>query len=196
MLLTSQPSEPILAHTSAVLMSDPVTRYQILQQFARISFEGSVRMGDLGEIVAAILLFFTYDEVYHNEEHKFPAAVSFKGFLAALLGSHVADNIMACSSTDADMSPICSNGQVLFNHFFKQERYPTKETLENAFLHGAGIILPANFPVADLLIPIKLPGGGMAFLAYRLRKVWMIRTRDSSKTRLYALSRKPQRLWI
>ena len=169
MLLTSQPSEPILAHTSATLMSDPVTRYQILQHFTRISFEGSIRTGDLGEIVAAILLFFTYDEVYHNEEHNLPTAVSFKGFLASLLGSQVADSIIECSSTDAEMSPICSNGQVFCNHFFKQERYPTKKTLEDAFLRGAGIILPDNFPGAGLLIPIKLPGGGMTFFGIQVK---------------------------
>lgn len=57
MLITSQPSEPILSHTSVVLMSDPVTRYQVLRQFARISFEGSINAGDLGEIVAAMILF-------------------------------------------------------------------------------------------------------------------------------------------
>lgn len=169
MLITSQPSEPILSHTSAVLMSDPVTRYQVLRQFARISFEGSINTGDLGEIVAAIILFFTYDQVSHNEANSFPAAVSFEGFLAALLGSQVTDNIMKCSSTDVEMSPICFDGQVFCNQFFKQEKYPTKKTLEDAFLRGAGIILPDNFPGADLLIPIKLPGGGMSFFGIQVK---------------------------
>lgn len=174
MLLTSQPSEPILAHTSAVLMSDPVTRHQVFQQFARISFEGSINAGDLGEIVTAIILFLTYDEVFHNEAQSLPAAVPLKDFLVSLLGNQMADKIMACSSTDAEMSPICSEGEVFCNHFFKLEEYPTKKTLENVFLRGAGIILPDYFPGADLLIPIKLPGGKMTFLGiqvknYRLR---------------------------
>lgn len=169
MLLTSQPSEPILAHTSAVLMSDPVTRHQVFQQFARISFEGSINAGDLGEIVAAIILFLTYDEVFHNEVQSFPAAVPLKGFIASLLGSQMADKIVACSFTDAEMNPIFSEGEVFCNHFFKLEEYPTKKTLENAFLRGAGIILPDYFPGADLLVPIKLSGGKMTFLGIQVK---------------------------
>lgn len=76
---------------------------------------------------------------------------------------------------DAEMSPICSNGEMFCNHFFKQEEDPTKKTLENAFLHGAGIILPDCFPGADLLIPIKLPDGKMTFFGIQVKN----RVRDS-----------------
>lgn len=114
-------------------------------------------------------LLLTYDEVLHNEVQSFTAAILLKGFLVGLLGSHMVDKIMACSSTDAEMGPICSDGEVFCNHFLKQEEDPTKETLENVFLHGAGIILPECFPGADLLILIKLPNGKITFFGIQVR---------------------------
>lgn len=180
MLITIQPSEPILAHTSAVLMSNPVTRLKALQQFARLNFGGGVNIGDLGECVAAIIMFLTYDEVCHNKMQHFPAAIHLKVFLSSLLGSQVADEIMACSSTDAEMSPICSDGEVFCNHFIKQEDNINEKTLESAFSRGAGIILPGYFPGADLMIPIKLPSGKMTFFGIQVKN----KARDSCPSSL------------
>lgn len=175
LLLTCQPSEPVLAHTSAVQMLDPATRVQVLQQFARISFEGSINTGDMGEIVAAIILFFTYDEVLYSEAHEFPAAVPFQGFITCLFGCQVAGQIMECSSTDTEMALVCSDGKVFCNHFFKIEEDPTSKTLEDAFLRGAGIILPDQFPGANLLVPIRLPERQMTFFGIQVKN----RARDS-----------------
>lgn len=169
LLLTCQPSEPVLAHTSAVQMLDPATRVQVLQQFSRISFEGSINTGDMGEIVAAIILFFTHDEVLYSEAHEFPAAVPFGGFITCLFGCQLAGQIMECSSTNTEMALVCSDGKVFCNHFFKIEEDPTSKTLEDAFLRGAGIILPDQFPGADLLVPIRLPERQMTFFGIQVK---------------------------
>ena len=49
-----------LAHAAAKRMLDPATRVNIVQQFATSNFEGIANVGDLGELVAAIILYLLF----------------------------------------------------------------------------------------------------------------------------------------
>lgn len=44
------------------MTSDPEARLKVIQQFRVFSFEGSINFGNLGGMVAAIILLFAYDE--------------------------------------------------------------------------------------------------------------------------------------
>lgn len=168
LLRTTQPSEPILAHTSASMMLDPATRLSVVQQFVCACFEGSVNVGDIGEMVAAIVLLFTFDEALYMDAQYLPAAVSVKSFLDALLGSQIADVVINCADTNAEMRTICSKGEIFCNHFMKLEDPPCKKTLQIAFQHGVGIILPDNFPGADIVVPIRV-SAKVSFLGIQVK---------------------------
>ena len=57
----SQPSQPILASTAGRLMLDSRTRLRCVEELVTSSFEGTINVGDVGEIVASLLLMFAFD---------------------------------------------------------------------------------------------------------------------------------------
>lgn len=58
----------------------------------------------------------------------------------------------------------------LLNHFVNRRFPTTLETLKHAFNRGAAFFLPAEFPGADLIIPIQIPGlEMMTFCAIQIR---------------------------
>lgn len=171
MLVTYQPSEPILTYVSSRYMLDPETRRKVFRKFCSVCYEGSVNVGDLGEIVAAMILFLTYDECVYVGPNAttYPRAISLRDYFTGLLGSEVEGNIMHCSSADPTMGHMYSEGTIFCNHFVKIHKEPTQKTLKGASQRGAGIFLPDNTPGVDILIPVKLPAGDMSCLAIQVK---------------------------
>lgn len=169
MLRTTQPSEPILAHTSAQLMLSSKTRLGVVEQYIHVAFEGSIHVGDMGEMTSALILLFTFDEVWKNEIGGFPGAIPLSIFLETLLGKNVASDIVDCASTDKDMRGLCKNGKIFFNHFTKLEEEPDKTTLQKGFYRGIAFFLPDNHPGADILIPLRISNRKMSFLAIQVK---------------------------
>ncbi|OJJ43558.1 hypothetical protein ASPZODRAFT_161487 [Penicilliopsis zonata CBS 506.65] len=166
LMRTIQPSEPVLAHTAAEKMRDPAIRFYVVKNLARACFEGSINMGDIGEMVAALILLFAFDAT-DPENH--PCPVRFQRFLCSLLGSEICQDIGMRAASDQDMFTLWQDGQVFFNHFIRAETSPTLPMLHAAYRRGAALFLPERFPGADVLVPIKLPDDEVTFLVIQVK---------------------------
>jgi hypothetical protein len=62
-----QPSEPILASTAERLMLNSERRLRCVQELVTNSFEGTINVGDAGEIVASLFLMFPFDETHYEQ---------------------------------------------------------------------------------------------------------------------------------
>lgn len=175
MMRTIHPSEPVLAHTSQLRMIDPVNRLHILQQFVTSCFEGSIDAGDIGEMVASLVLMFAYDETLFKPgmRSRRPTPLALSDFMASLLGEEQRDSMAERASTDSDMKKLWDGGLVFFNHFVRAKRDPQGDlvegVLERAYERGAAVFLRDNFPGIDLIIPIMVPDGDMTFLAVQVK---------------------------
>lgn len=146
------------------------TRLNIVQQFLYSGLEGSINIGDLGEMVAAMFLLFAYDEAMHEcVKYLDPVAVTLGRFTKLLLGEPVKDAISESMSTDQDMGTIWNTGLVFFNHVTKLERVPNEKMLRKAFNRGCAFFLPENIPGADILIPLTVPGRETTFFAIQVK---------------------------
>lgn len=169
MMRTIHPSEPVLAYTSAVNMINPVNRLRILQQFVTSCFEGSIDAGDIGEMVASLILMFAYDEVQFKNSTVLPVPIPLGDFMASLLGEEQRNIMAERASTDSDMKKLWEKGLVFFNHFVRTKEYPAEGILERAYERGAAFFPRENFPGIDLIIPIKVPDADMTFLAIQVK---------------------------
>lgn len=113
MVALHQPSEPILAHTSAKLTFNPETRLGVVEQSVRAGFEGCINAGDMGELTAAIILLFSFDEPWKQETEDLPAAIPLTNFLGTLLGGQAVSDVVECDSTNKDMRSLRQWGSLL-----------------------------------------------------------------------------------
>ena len=168
LMRTTQPSEPILAYTAAKRMLNPGLRHRVIKDFARASFEGSVNLGDIGEIVAGLLLLFAYDESHSSHEFTLPTPLSLKDFLGSLFCQEALEQINERMGSDPEMKALWKEGSVFFNHLIKLQDPPSHDTLRLAYNRGAALFLPDRFPGADILIPVKM-SAEMTFCAVQIK---------------------------
>lgn len=100
-MLTTQPSEPILAHTAAQPMSNSGVRLAVLQHFVRSGFEGSINRGNLGEMVSTIVLMSAFDEIlFHATGDAWPMAVQLTEFMNSPFEAEAYFPLYECVRTD------------------------------------------------------------------------------------------------
>lgn len=154
-----QPSEPILAYTAASKMINPEVRLKALREFMLSCFEGSLMStGNVGEMVASIILLFAHDEKQFDDPTALPKPILLHDYLESLFGSERCDEMAQRMRTDADMKKLWETGMVYFNHFVNLKNPPALETLDRAFSRAAAFFLPKGFPGADIIIPVEIPG--------------------------------------
>ncbi|KAK2786799.1 hypothetical protein FQN53_006096 [Emmonsiellopsis sp. PD_33] len=159
LMRTTQPSEPILANAAAGQMLRSKIRRWVVAELVTSSLEGSIDPGDLGEMVAALLLLFAYDKAQSTFQYDFlPMLIRLDKFMGSLFGKTVRGDIADRMGTDTEMKVLWESGTVSFSHFVKLNEKPTKETLRLAFNRGAALFLPDRFPGANILIPVRVPG--------------------------------------
>lgn len=154
LLATAMGSEPLLAIEAAARMKDASSKLKCLQGLMTAYGSGLISLGDVGEVVAALILLFTMDKT----QNIFPEAIELCLFIKALFGEDVADQIQSLISQDSPLESIWRDGKVYFNHFYRPygaslDRYPSK-FIEKAFQRSAALFFPCNFPGADIGIPI------------------------------------------
>jgi hypothetical protein len=135
------------------------------------SFEGTINVGDVGEIVASLLLMFTFDDTHYKScgTELTPRKFRLGDFISSLFETSLANNLAACADTNESMSNLFSNGVVFFNHFVRLTKDPTEHTLEDAFVRGAALFAPFKFPGCDIIIPVFMPASTIyyTFIQYR-----------------------------
>jgi hypothetical protein len=156
LLRTYQPSEPILASTAERLMLDSETRFRCVQELVANSFEGTINVGDVGQIAASLLLMFALDETHYKQcvAKLAPQKIRLRNFISSLLGTSVENDMAACVENQEEMRGLFADGVVFFNHFLRLTHDPTENTLQGAFARGAALFAPFDFPGGDLIIPV------------------------------------------
>ncbi|RMJ24574.1 hypothetical protein PHISP_04561 [Aspergillus sp. HF37] len=171
---TTQPTEPILAHSAAMSMREPDIRLEVISRFVTASWEGTIgtiNLGDLGEMAAAITILLSYDEAFARTKLEYPGSVPLTNFMEALLGD-VAGEISDCANTGDQMTTLWNEGRVFCNHFARLQKRPNEATLTSAFHRGTGLFLPDHFPGADILVPVAITTAEqsrMSFLAIQVK---------------------------
>lgn len=74
-----QPSEPILAHISATEMKDRTKRLDVVKALYRNITQGTIHIGDIGEIVAALILLFAFDKTHIESSQVQSSSLNFLG---------------------------------------------------------------------------------------------------------------------
>lgn len=130
---TIQPSEPILAWVAfREIERKPGCKLQVLQNFHEQCARGSIDAGDIGEMVAALILMFSFDGKQYDNR---PSPQGVFTFLESLSGQYIArsDNLQSRMNDDPDMKRLMSKGFVFFNHFARLEGGGDR------FCHPAGV---------------------------------------------------------
>lgn len=169
LIRTFQPSEPLLAYTAATKMSNPTTRLTVLKHFVNACFEGSVSVGDVGEIVAFLVLLFAYDELQFHTPRALPTPIPLRDFMASLFGQERRAWMTDRMHSDYDMRELWDNGFVFFNQFIRLEHVPDQDTLEKLFNRGAAVFLPGASVGADIIIPVRIHDAEMSFCIFQVK---------------------------
>ena len=170
LLRTTQPSEPILAFVAAEQMKKPDIRSNVIRQFVASCFEGTVNIGDVGEITASLLLLFAYDGIqFYHAPRVLPAPIQVSHFMASLFGEANNMEMTKRMAADQDMKTLWETGEVFFNHFAKALRVPDTAMIEKAFRRGTALFFPDRFKGADILIPVRVPGSEMTFCLIQVK---------------------------
>ena len=143
-LRTFQTSEPLLAFSSARLMQRANNRLRLIKVLHRYLMEGSIHVGDIGEIVASLILLFTFDK---SQTRDYPSPLNPAEFIVLLFGEELFNQISKASK-------LPERGLVFFNHFVRATRPPTQDLLWQAYQRGAAFMPELNFSGCDIIVPI------------------------------------------
>lgn len=169
LLRTFQPSEPVLAYTAATKMSNPTTRFAVVKHFVAACFEGTVSMGDIGEIVASMMLLFAYDELQFHQPKALPTPIALQKFMTSLFGQDRCAGMTDRMHSDDDMRDLWDNGLVFFNQFIRLQHAPDQDTLERLFNRGAAVFLPGASVGADIIVPVRIADAEMSFCIIQVK---------------------------
>ncbi|KAB8219267.1 hypothetical protein BDV33DRAFT_204584 [Aspergillus novoparasiticus] len=154
-LLSVQPSEPILAWVSQKLMSKkPDTRLAIIQSFYTNISKGTIHVGDVGELTAAVIMLFSFDRAHGQA---LPKQVKISNFLSSVFRDNISMQIKSCMGDKEGLKLLWQEGMVFFNHFVRLQDKPSAQTLHAAYYRGAALFPPEGFKGCDLIIPVFLP---------------------------------------
>ena len=163
---TMQPSEPILAYLSMRMMyqGGGKMRRDLLNALFRTATEGFINIGDIGEVLAVLVLLFSFDKsldisfsrMDHNPSVKL-GGVPISLFLSTSLPRTVFSEMEGRVKSKPEMECLW-RGCIFFNHMVRiRRRQLSEKTLRMLFNRGAAIILLVNFTGADILIPVFIP---------------------------------------
>lgn len=181
-LITTQPSEPVLAFASSCLLQDPSTRLSCIRAWVSCLHSGAVNPGDIGEQVASIILLFAFDHISEPKDFArrmtgffsspeaplpvAPTAIPLNMFMEALVGDVAWLKMRHHIDYGPSTIEILDTGRVFFNHFIRAATTPTRAMLENAYKRGAALFMPPCFPGMDVAIPVRVPAGGELALLF------------------------------
>lgn len=174
---THQPSEPILALTSQEQMTESSsTRAEVVKAFYMNIMKGTINLGDLGEIAAALVLLFAFDKA---EQSGSPRPVKVSTFLFTLFSEDIAIAIRERAMDRDGLRAIWEEGVVFFNHYFRLDIDPDGYALRMAFCRGCAIFPRTGYKGCDIILPVFLPEKDkMTYILVQVKN----RTQDTSIT--------------
>ena len=156
---TAQPTEPILAHSSAnVMRREPAIRLEVLRALYDSVVKGTIHLGDLGEIAATLLLLFSFDKLF-GQQYARPRPMKLARLVESLFGSDstVLAEVVDRMNDNDNLQILWGDGCVFFTHFVRLSDPPTHTSLRRAFYHGAALFPPPGFKGCDIIVPVYLP---------------------------------------
>lgn len=170
LLETAQVSEPMLASCSHRDMSlkSSESRLQIVKQLYSGATNGTINSSDIGEIVASLMMLFSFDRGLSQGAFR-PMKLS--KFLDFLLPGKVHQQFVECMGDHDDLKALWEHGHVFFNHFGRMEEGPSEKILRTAFYRGAAMFTKKDHPGCDIMIPVLLPERGkeMSFITVQVK---------------------------
>ncbi|KAL1989368.1 hypothetical protein VTN96DRAFT_130 [Rasamsonia emersonii] len=154
LLRTVQPSEPILAHISSCETKSPLKRQRLIEALYSNIMQGTIHLGDIGEMVACLVFLFTFDKAATTD---LPGPIKFSTFFESLVSHDVFADFKIRMEDDSNMKTILDDGHIFFNHFIRATEEITPETLTLVWRCGAGIIAPTGWKGGDLSFLSRYP---------------------------------------
>ena len=168
-VLTTYPSEPVLAEAGCEIMSRPGVTKELLDDFVAAANVGVVDAGARGEAVARILLGMARDVAVRDvaaaagKKRFYSEEISAMKFLEALAGPQAAEEY------NAKTLNFFHDAHVSFTHFTPLvEEGPSKELARRLYFRRCASIAERNAPDRDGDIPIR-KGNQFLLLPYQVK---------------------------
>ncbi|KAL7746952.1 hypothetical protein RI367_007664 [Sorochytrium milnesiophthora] len=168
-LLSSMPSEPVLAEAGAHWMANMAMRTEVVRALGGRSDTNSVDVGQRGEIVAQLLLIFAHDacalqtRVIPTNDWVRPymsAPFTLAAFLRQLVGCRVLEQLRLRSREMAarnKLPDLVDKGMLAFTHFGYVNEPLQRKHLLPLFRRGAAVCCMQGQTGVDLLLIVLLP---------------------------------------
>lgn len=125
-----QPSEPVLPWVAAEEMRDPQKRLGVVKALHYHTQRGFISIGDIGEVVASMVLLFAFDNAHGPGR---PKPITLCKSLESLL-PHLRNDLENEVSGDKTLRQLWEQGSVYFNQFVRTElRQVTMNTARRAY---------------------------------------------------------------
>lgn len=152
---TIQPSEPLLAWLSFTEMTQMKCKLAMINVFWNYCNLGSIDVGDIGEIVASLVLLFSFDK---TQTSQLPRPQLLTVFFQSLFGRKFYDNGQEQREKyTEELKSLWDQGLVFFNHFTRLEEPLSEIVLRRAWTRGQALFTPAGTAYYDIAIPVALP---------------------------------------
>jgi hypothetical protein len=154
-LRTIQPSEPILAWIALDEMKRRNCKYKVIENFWNHCNLGSIDAGDIGEMVASLILLFSFDK---SQTAKFPQPQLLMDFFQSLFGKAFAERGQEQRAKwTQGLGSLWDKGLVFFNHFGRMDGPLCEKVLRKAWSRGQALFTSPGTAYYDIVLPVALP---------------------------------------
>ncbi|CAG8805753.1 15781_t:CDS:2, partial [Gigaspora margarita] len=168
-VVTSMPTEPLLAEASARIMNDPyISPIELINQLSSALKKGIVEAGYRGELTARLLLLNAWDRCIKkksiddrkkdfndtNASENYFRFVTIEEFLRSLLADNVYEKIENRLEKKVEFTgrKFCE-AYVKFTHFINITYTPDRKDLGDALIRGVAFSCKRNQQGVDIIIP-------------------------------------------
>jgi hypothetical protein len=188
--LVSHNSEPILAEAAAWYLSEEYGSHKqgwyqnALVPLREALKRADISMGDLGELIAQIILLKAFDSCVKISRPQFLANISaYPVTVKQFLNRLVPDDCLNSIKSD----PMLDDESVLvyFSHFTEIDFVPNKDTLTKLITRGSALKVKVNQRGADLLIPVFKNGVVFGILMIQVKNKELDKNRTTNIAKLH-----------
>ena len=164
-VITSMPTEPVLAEASARIMNDPNVRFtELINQLSSAHKKGVVEAGYRGELTARLLLLKAWDNCIQKKHpgsrdvgNDYSRFVTINEFLKSLLADNVYKKIEDHLKMQVKFTGMkFGEAYIKFTHFINVTYTPERKNLGDALIRGVAFSCKRNQRGVDIIIPIYM----------------------------------------
>ncbi|CAG8831877.1 11791_t:CDS:1, partial [Gigaspora margarita] len=164
-VVTSMPTEPVLAEASARIMNDPTVRLaELINQLSSALKKGVVEAGYRGELTARLLLLKAWDNCIQKKHpgsrdigNDYSHFMTINEFLKSLLADNVYKKIEDNLKTQVKFTGTTfGEAYIKFTHFINVTYTPNRKNLGKALMRGVAFSCKRNQRGVDIIIPIYM----------------------------------------